>query len=424
MVNRKISKLLGRIFGIVGFMLIIGVLEVPALANDNLNTNSAYCENTSLYKDKDYLININKSVEQNGFKVTLDKAIATKHKLKVMVKVESEKPFDENKYDNLMDSIVKVTFGNNNNRVNKHYDYINDKILLITIEEENNKEEYPEKGDIRVAVELPAYKVNVGIGDYVDFSESFKNTIEKDIFTPVPQFDFTLNKLEYTAMGTRIFYSGPYRDFFYKENNPGYLMNSFIILKVGDRMYKTKYDGCYYSDDAEKNKLRMGSYSAKTATYERVKDKKDISVIPVICDMSSDEINQIIKGNLKNRYYEKRKASKQTINNISYLKSFEFSDGSKGEIYNIERNDNTIKVYCRGSSEKESLLMANNMVINYNLGENELEQDSFYKDSNDNFGYVVEFNNIEKDKILDLNFVNNINLVDRYKIVDEVEISK
>ncbi|CAI3641662.1 hypothetical protein CNEO3_430016 [Clostridium neonatale] len=40
------------------------------------------------------LINVNKSVIQNGLKVTLKKVVATKHKLRAIIKVESNQPFD------------------------------------------------------------------------------------------------------------------------------------------------------------------------------------------------------------------------------------------------------------------------------------------------------------------------------------------
>ena len=416
MINKKISKVLGPILGVMGFMLTIGVLEVPVLADDNVQANSAYTDSTTsaAVTYKDYSININKSAEQNGLKVTIDKAVATKHKLKVVVKVESKQPFDKTKNDN---SIVQVLYGENNfGGGGTSNDYLDDKTLLITIEQDNDEEEFPQKGDLRLDVVFPNYKVNIGMDATVDFSESFKNIIEKDIEAKIPESDYTLNKLESDVLGTTITYSEPQKD------HEDRFVDSSMILKVGDKMYKIRSSGSSSDDEGIK-----GTYESKAATYDRLKDQKDISIIPLVCDITWDEIRKTYKDN-----NGKEDTNKETINNVSYVKSFDFSDGSKGEISNIERNDNSVKVYCKGNSEKASLLMASNMNMYYQFVEGKVnysnyESDnymSFYKDPKDALGYVVEFDNVEKDKAVELGFENNIKQIDRYKVGNEIQVSK
>lgn len=430
MVNKKISKLLGPVAGIMGFMLTVGVLEVPVLADDNVRATTAQATTSSavsakLTNDNDSLININKSAEQNGVKVTIEKAIATKHRLKAIVKVENQQPFDKNKRRN---SIINLTYGDNNHHgQGTSYDYLDDKTMLITIEQESrDKEEYPEKGDLRLDVVFPKYKVNIGIDADVDFSQSFKNTIEKDISVKIPKYDFTLNKLESDDMGTRITYTEREIDYSKGEKDFTQLAYSAFILKVGDKMYQISPGGSSSSEEG----LIKGTYEADAVTYDRIKDEKDISIIPVTCDISWDEIKDIYKDNNDK---EKGNTDKVTTNNVSYVKDFEFSDGSKGEIYNIERNDNTVKVYCRGNSEKESLLMASNMLMyydvekdkeNYSRRYNSSSNMTFYKDSNDDLGYVVEFSNVEKGKTEEVTFDNIIKEIDRYKVEDEIKITK
>jgi hypothetical protein len=426
MINKKISKVLGPILGIMGFMLATGVSEAPVLASGNGQANVAYTNSTTaaavMYKD--YSVNINKSAEQNGVKVTIDKAIATKHKLKVTVKIESDKPFDTDKLDN---SVIQVTFGENYcNGRSWSYDYPDDKTMVATIEQHDYKNEFLEKGNLRVDAVLSNYKVNVGIDAAVDFSECFKNTIEKDISSKMPKSDCTLNKLETSVMGTIIDYSEPYKDD--SENNKDFIKSS-MILKVGDKMYKIRAAG---SRSSEEDNVMSGTYEAKAATYDRVKDQKDISIIPVVSSMSYDDLEKIYKQNSENESNNKKDANKETTNNVSYEKSFEFSDGSKGEIYNIERNDNSVKVYCKGTSDKESLLMASNMNMYYQNEEdkkNQIRYDSnssmsFYKDSKDKLGYVVEFDNVEKDKVVNLNIDNMVKQIDKFEIGDEIQISK
>lgn len=422
MVNKKISKVLGPVLGVMGFMLAIGVLNIPASADDNVQADSAYTSSTTTaaaatYEYKDYSINVNKSIEQNGLKVTIDKAVATKHRLKVVVKVESKQPFDQEKSDN---SIVQVLYGENHyNGESMSYDYSDDKTLLITIEQDVDEGEFPEKGELRLDVVFPRYKVNIGMDAAVDFSESFKIGIEKDISAKISESDCTLNKLESNVLGTTITYSEPEKD--HEEGYP----DSLMILKVGDRMYKARHSSSSSSDDRVIN----GTYEAKAATYDRIKDQKDISLIPIICNVSYDEMDKIYE----NIDFEKEDANKEKIDNVSYVKNFNFSDGSKGEIYNIERNDNSVKVYCKGSSEKASLLIASNVDMYYQFTEDQVNYrnydsdsyTSFYKDPNNDLGYIVEFDNVEKDKAINLAVYNrSIQLIDKYKISDEIQVSK
>ena len=217
-------------------------------------------------------------------------------------------------------------------------------------------------------------------------------------------------------MGTTITYSGPRKD------HDDRFVDSSMILKAGNKMYKLRSSGSS-SDDKE----TKGTYESKAATYDRLKDQKDISIMPLSCDITWDEMRKIYKDN-----NGKEDVNKETINNVSYVKSFEFSDGSKGEISNIERNDNSVKVYCKGNSEKESLLMASSMNLYYKFVEGQVyfsnyqgdNYMSFYKDPNDALGYVVEFDNLEKDKALELDFEHDIKQIDRYKVGNEIQVSK
>ncbi|EKQ57361.1 MULTISPECIES: DUF4179 domain-containing protein [unclassified Clostridium] len=416
MINKKICKLLGPILGVMGFMLSIGILEVPVLGADNVQVTSAYTSITTsaAVTYTDYSVNVNKSVTQNGLKVTLEKAVATKHKLRAEIKVESTQPFDQTKNNN---SIFQLLYGEDDlGGQGMSSSYIDDKTLLITIEQDNNDKEFPEKGDLRLDVVFPYYKVTIGMDASVDFSEAFNNELNEDISTNLPESNYVLNKLDSDVLGTTITYSGP------REDHTDRSIDSSIILKAGNKMYKLRASGSSSDDKGVK-----GTYESKAATYDVLKDQKDISVIPLICNMTWDEFRKTHEDN-----YKKNDANRETLNNVSYLKSFDFSDGSKGEIYNIERNDNSVKVYCRGNSEKASLLMASNMDMYYKFVEGQTnyvnyESDkymSFYKDPNDALGYIVEFDNLDKTKALELNFNPTIKQIDRYNLNKEIQISK
>lgn len=417
MINKKISKLLGPVLGVMGFMLTMGALEMSALADSNVQAASSYVNSTTSTAAayKDYSVNINKSVTQNGLKVTLEKAVVTKHKLNAVIKVESSQPFDKTKSNE--NSIFQLLYGETHRRgEGMSTDYIDDKTLLITIDKDTDDEEFPESGDLRLDVVFPSYKVNIGMDANADFSESFKNIIEKDLSTKITGSDSTLNKLESDVLGTTVTYTEPPKD------HDGSYMNSLMILKVGDKMYKLRSSGSSSDDKGIK-----GTYESKAVTYDTLKDQKNISIIPLTCNITWDEFRKTHENNNK-----KQDTNKEITNNVSYLKSFDFSDGSKGNIYKIERNDNTVRVYCKGSSEKASLLMASNMIMYYHFIEGQADYSnydsdkhmSFYKDPNVALGYIVEFNNVEKDKALELISGDNIGQIDRYNLGSEIQVSK
>ncbi|WP_315078851.1 DUF4179 domain-containing protein [uncultured Clostridium sp.] len=232
MINRKISRILGAILGVMVFMTSLGVGQAKVFADDNVNTAEMNLENTFCDTYKDYSVKINKSVEQNGIKITLDSAIGTKHNLSVVVKVESDKPFDKEKLDNF---ISEVSFANSyDNSDSKWFEHLDDKSFLLHLEEKNRDDEFAEKGDLRVDIAFPHYKVNVGIESYVDFSESYKKITQEKLFTKISEFNLNLDELESDIMGTRIKYSGYYD----ANNSDEESVNSFMILKNGNKMYR------------------------------------------------------------------------------------------------------------------------------------------------------------------------------------------
>ncbi len=415
MLNKRLSKILGPILGVMVFMTSLGVGQTKVFADDNVNTAEKNLENRVCDIYKDYSIEINKSVEQNGIKITLDSATGTKHNLNVVIKVESDKPFDKEKLDNF---ISEVSFANSyNNSDSKWFDHLDDKTFLLHLEEKNRDDEFAEKGNLRVDIAFPKYKVNVGIESYVDFSESYKKITQEKLAINIPEFNLNLGELESDVMKTTIKYNG-YSDV---NNRREGSVNSFMILKNGNKMYRANSIGCCYSNDEFE-----GEYIAQSATYDKLNDINSLSIIPIKGFMTYEEVFNMYTKDKENSFSD---TDKEILNNVKYKKLFKFSDGTKGEIYNIERKDNTVKVYCKGNSEKQSLLMASNMYMNYELDKEEVfyesyKYTSFYKDPNDELGYVVEFNNIKDNKLMEIHLDCTTSKIDKYEIGKEVELSK
>jgi hypothetical protein len=424
MISKKVNILLSSVLGVA---LTIGIMSVPALAADNVQASSSYSTNANSIENKNYIVSKDNSIEKNGLKISLDKVVATKHKLKATIKIESQKAFEENTDNNIR---TLLTYGDvKEDSSGESCGATDDKTIKIELEKEIDDGELPEKGNLRIDIVIPSYKINVGMDANVDFSEAFKNTIEKNVDVKIPEFNLTVKKLESNALGTEITYSKQKSndskerlDFSTEHYNP-------LILKVGDKMYQSMLGG---SHSSKEDNLISGTYNAETVTYDKVKGQNNISLTPIICNITQDERQKFYKDTYKNLDNKKAEAGKETMNNVSYSKSFDFSDGTKGEIYNIERNDNNVKVYCKGATEKESLLMASTSLLYYKYDENNKDYEnyisrqnmSFYKDSKDSLGYIIEFSNTKKDKTMEFNFDNLIKLANKFTIGNEAQLSK
>jgi len=432
MINKKINILLSSILGVA---LTAGSIQMPAFADDNVQVPSSYSSNINLTNDQTNIANKDKNIEQNGLKISINKIIASKHKLRATIIVKNENSFDKTKRAN---AEVILSYGDNmTNGQSVSSNYADDKTLVITITRNINKGELPEKGPLRIDLVIPTYKINLGIDEDMDFSEAFKDSIEKDLSINVPACNFTINKLESDLLGTHITFSKADNDSL--DRNYSLSEHPNLILKAGDKMYLLKPSGSYSSSSSvnvKDNKVILGGYESEAANYEMVKDQSNISVIPIICNMTSNELESYYKDLYKS--YEKHKNStdstinKDILNNVYYTKTIDFSDGTKGEIYNIERNNDVIKVYCKGTSEKESLLMAGNTNIHYKPDASETDNGyysgntriTFSKDPGDALGYILEFTGVDKDKTIELTSDTIIKQIDKFKIGDEIQLSK
>lgn len=424
MKKKKIVKLLGPVAGIMSFMLVTGVFTTSAFA-DQLSTSSAAITQNST---KDYKKIINKSVEQNGVKVTLLDVVATKHKIKASIKVESSKGFQDEKQVGL---IVQGVYNMQDSwGGGRSYSNIDDNTLMIEIEEEcEENEEYKSKGDYRLDIVVPYYKVNIGMDIPLDFTSEFAKVKENEISVYIKDLDVNLKKVESDILGTNIYYTQKAIDYS-NHDFDNEVRDSIVLVKVGDRMYVAdNYGGVDWSDDNEDDNIDYGTFYSKDATYDKVTTSDAMSIIPISSDLTYNESNKFYDEKYKDGY-EINEEDYTTDQNVYFIKEFDFSDKTKGEIYKIERDNDIVKVYCRGTSKEKSILMASAMNIYPKYDENEqyyYNEDYYktiYKDKNDDNGYVVEFTNIDKDKNMTVGIDDLIHFSDRYKIGEEIKLSK
>ena len=422
MKKKKIVKLLGPVAGIMSFMLLTGVFTTSAFADQVSTSSTAITQNST----KDYKKIINKSVEQNGVKVTLLDVVATKHKIKANIKLECSKGLQDEKKNGLFVQGIynmQESWGGGQGTSN-----IDDNTLIVEIEDEcEDNSEYKSNGDYRLDIVVPYYKVNIGMNIPVDFTSEFAKVKENEVSIYVKDLDVNIKKVESDILGTNIYYTQKSQNYSNSDFD-NEVHDPIVLLKVGDKIYvANSYGGANWGSYNEDNDLEYRTYYSKDATYDKVTTTDAISIIPISNDITYNESNKFYDEKYKDGY-EVNEEDYTTEQSVSFVKEFDFSDKSKGEIYKIERDNDIVKLYCKGNSKEKSLLMACTMDIYPKYDENEqyyYDEDYYktiYKDKNDDNGYVVEFTNVDKDRNMIVGIDDLIQFSDRYKFGEEIKL--
>ena len=422
MKKKKIVKLLGPVAGIMSFMLLTGVFTTSAFADQVSTSSTAITQNST----KDYKKIINKSVEQNGVKVTLLDVVATKHKIKANIKLECSKGLQDEKKNGLFVQGIynmQESWGGGQGTSN-----IDDNTLIVEIEDEcEDNSEYKSNGDYRLDIVVPYYKVNIGMNIPVDFTSEFAKVKENEVSIYVKDLDVNIKKVESDILGTNIYYTQKSQNYSNSDFD-NEVHDPIVLLKVGDKIYvANSYGGANWGSYNEDNDLEYRTYYSKDATYDKVTTTDAISIIPISNDITYNESNKFYDEKYKDGD-EVNEEDYTTEQSVSFVKEFDFSDKSKGEIYKIERDNDIVKLYCKGNSKEKSLLMASTMDIYPKYDENEqyyYDEDYYktiYKDKNDDNGYVVEFTNVDKDRNMIVGIDDLIQFSDRYKFGEEIKL--
>ena len=423
--NKKIVKLLGPVAGIMSFMLFTGIFTTSAFAEEVSTSTAVISQNTA----NDYKKIINKSVEENGVKVTLLDVVVTKHKVKANIKLECSKGLqDEKQIGMFTQGIYNMQ---NSWGSSRGYYNIDENTVLINMEEDCDENEedsqYNPQGIYRIDVVVPYYNVNIGMNIPLDFTSEFEKVKEKEVSIYAKDLDINIKKVEIDILGTNIYYTQKAKDHrnydFYNE-----VQDPIILFKVGDIMFVAdNYGGVDWRGNNEDDNLEYSTYYSKDAIYDKVTTSDAISIIPIFSDITNNDSNRFYEEKYKDGY---KVNEKEYINNenVFFVKDFNFSDNSKGEIYKVERENDVVKVYSRSNSKEKSLLMASTIDLYPRYDEDEQYYNrvdyhkSIYKDKNDENGYVIEFANVEKDTKVTVNINDLIQFSDRYKIGEEVKL--
>lgn len=377
------------------FILSGTFLYKPAFANDIKFIQPIY-ERLGYYKEyQDYTNYIGKSVEDKGYKFTVDNIVGTKDRLVIGIKIESNNPLPKScKNDFMCFATPKGARGGGSSSYKAYF--LNDKTLILLLETESS-DVYSKFGDIdinihNIKIDKADYNVNndhigeelnVNFNLKVDFSRSFANSSEIKINK---SFDINgskkrINSIESNILGTVL--KGKVDN--YNKAYDHSKDNIFTyMLKVDDKIY-TESSSSMYDD-----KL---SIIFDGATYDKLKNAKEISLIPIRSLYNTNERNNKVDNALKNLKH----GDMITADGIEYPSKIYFSDNRVGEFYKVERERNTIRMYFKGEGEILPFVTRTYLDGYYNeekTDENinlEYYNGIIYKDKNVLNGYIKEF---------------------------------
>ncbi|MFD3158535.1 DUF4179 domain-containing protein [Haloimpatiens sp. FM7330] len=395
--------------GILGFAIFSGIiLYKPAFAKDFPIFDVIY-EKLGYYKEyNDYTEYIGKSKKSNGYTFTIEKLVGTPNKIVLAVKIHSDKPFkkqpDVGYKNNFFPSVQYegTTWDSGGSGCN-----LIDKNNLLAVYEVESMSGFPKRGKMKINIqsfEDNNDNTSVKFNFKVDFSSSYEKTISKKINKVIGN-GTKIEKINSSILGTFIFMDNSNND----KEQP-------VLLKLDENIYSFNSYG---------SKYKKACFFFPKVTYKEMKEAKRISIIPINRDFNEGDDKWNKSMEKINKLLEKKKVSIQ--NKVRYYKTLTFTDDTKGEFYKIERKNNKVKLYFK--SDKHTLEFLSKLVLSDYAEDKDSE--SFisnlywgyvYKDINTKNGYVVEFDDINDNKELELVFFRSGLIVDGQSIGKEIYI--
>ena len=202
--------------------------------------------------------------------------------------------------------------------------------------------------------------------------------------------------------------------------------NEKFIENIDNSNFLINVDGKIYLanniDDFEADNNRNMIATAEDLTYDQIKDSNSISVMNYYNSMTDEELN---------KYYEDFDTKDNILGEVPKTENGEtdflikFNDKTEGKIKVIKESDN-IKIYCSSDSDKKSMLMAMNTFGLYcdenNDAYDSIDNKVIYKDKKVDNQYIIELNNVEKDKTAVLLMEKTILEDDKFVFGNEIKV--
>lgn len=373
--KKPIKKIIVASITICVTLSSIILLTKPAFAERIELFESVY-EKLGYYKEyKDYSQFIGETKEVKEYKFTIDKLLLTPDRVKIAIKVSSEKPFDRTSRDTSLvknlNCFVELSGVNpKSGSSTNHIEYIDDKNALIVHEAQIDGDNFKKRGDISIGINSTSPEIedlHVEFNFKVDFEKSFNKTINKRIDKKVDigESEIYIREMKTSQIGTTI-----------KSNIFDFMKYGFLV-QVDNKIYYY-VDGNLTTDEGT-------SVFIKELTYDVMKKAKSIKIIPVYMENRDIEHDELFALQLQQGM--SRESEVLLSDDIETPRKTNFVKDVEGEIYKIEKKNNKIRVYY--DCDERTLAELSRMYI-YCEEDKELPKLVIEKDPDRTNGYFIE----------------------------------
>ncbi|NKF07593.1 DUF4179 domain-containing protein [Clostridium gasigenes] len=384
------------------FIMTLGIISQPAIAQNIPLINTMYQKMGFSEKYLPVTKYVGESVEENGIKVTVDNIAASQRAIIVSIKVEAKNEIFENPSSliHISGSVNGISVGSGGSAYNI------DKKNYVQVMELSSIEGFPSTGTLKLDIFSETYKINKSIELNIDFNDSYKNNIKKEVTMESNNGEYKVVELEGTSLGT-----------FLKVENckiEGGDGSKGILLKIDDKIYR---NGSFSSDG------EIAYLSCPDVVYDDIKNAKNISAIeyknedgavvfgggvkstlvnsewvsvPTMTEEETEVKNKLFVEYMEKERIAKESSPKKIKDNVEYISELISQDGNKVNITNVERKDGKIKIYIDGDERNDILRVANDTFICDDNNKN-YQFPELIRENRE--GYIIEFEDSIEGKV-------------------------
>lgn len=407
---------------IAGLVLCIGIGSLyvsPVKASNIPVLNSIYELLGIYYEYKNYSQYIGDSIEVKGGKYTLEEILITPYKSLIAIRITGNEPINDTTDNFFISASIEDSYLESSTSSIHKIDDFN----IIQVIEGRYNSKVPEKAPINISIsplenpDSPSYFGDATFNINVDFGKSYSEFDSYKISGGrLKGYGLNLKEINSSILGTDIlgdiFSFSDSTDYIEKNNNLNYILSVNGDLYGGLTEYSISSLGGLISFgdiSVSFNGLKIPDFhSIHNINLSVFKPKYNQNEISEIYETPS--VKELIK-------YNESPFNKITSKGVTYYKTIELFNDRKIYFYNLERNNETLKLHAKLNHSDINLLT--NIIATTSDGK-EIHYPRIYSSPNKKDEYVIEFSNIKEN--IDVLILNYETFTNEYELIKEIKI--
>lgn len=390
----------------IGAIYVTPIVAPPAMAS-NIPILSTIYETLGVYKEyKDYTTYIGQSITVSNYTYTIDNMMVTPYNSLIAIKITSTEPIPEDHEGFMIDPSIGGVHWNSGS---SDKGYMIDDHNMITFIKHDYINKVPKKSTIKININsMDSRDDNTNTSGKFEFKADFNRSYTEFTSLPVKnanidKFGVTIKEIRSSIMETDIVSEGYDQD------------KLELLLNVDGKIY-----GGLQGTFSGKSSRNVNTKCTLVTNIEglnvnTINNAKNISLLIYEAKYSGNESTNF-RESLNEPIQQPDNIEEQ---NVFFPPYYNFFDGHKGEFYNLERDENTIRIHYKGKSGDIIPLCGINAWYN---GVKKANFSKVIPNSNDKSDFTLEFNNVPLDKKIDISFINMDHIFNDYTLLDTVKV--